>query len=52
VRVAFLGNHTVGVTALKTIAQTDEVVGVIAHPFDPEDGVRYKSVFDFAITRG
>jgi methionyl-tRNA formyltransferase len=52
VKVAFLGNHTVGVTALATIAQTDEVVGVIAHPFDPEDGVRYQSVFDFAKTRG
>jgi methionyl-tRNA formyltransferase len=52
VRVAFLGNHTVGVTALATIAQTDEVVGVIAHPFDPEDGARYQSVFDFANTRG
>lgn len=47
-RVAFLGNHKVGVTALATIAKSEEVVGVVAHPFDPEDGVRYESVYEFA----
>jgi methionyl-tRNA formyltransferase len=52
VRIAFLGNHTVGVRALETIAATDDVVAVVAHPADPEDGVRYESVHDLAVRRG
>jgi methionyl-tRNA formyltransferase len=51
-RVAFLGNHTVGVTALSALMEVAEVTGVIAHPTDPEDGVRYASVYDFAMARG
>jgi methionyl-tRNA formyltransferase len=51
-RVLFLGNHTVGVLAVDSIAETDEVVGVVAHPEDPEDGVRYLSLYDHAIARG
>lgn len=47
-RVVFLGNHTVGVRALEAILESDPVVGVVAHPADPEDGARYESVFDFA----
>lgn len=47
-RVVFLGNHTVGVHVLQALKETAEVVGVVAHPLDPEDGVRYESVFDFA----
>lgn len=52
VRVAFLGNHTLGVRALETIAETEQVVAVVAHPEDPEDGVRYTSVHDLAVRRG
>jgi|SRR5579863_436538 len=47
-RVVFLGNHTVGVRALRAINESAEVSGVIAHPTDAEDGVRYESVFDLA----
>lgn len=48
-RVVFLGNHDVGITTLDTLVQNAEVVGVVAHPLDPEDGVRYSSLFDFAL---
>lgn len=51
-RVVFLGNHTVGVTALSVLMARAEVVGVVAHPPDPEDGIRYQSVFDYAQLRG
>lgn len=51
-RVVFLGNHTVGVNALKAIAETEDVVGVVAHPLDSEDGVRYQSVYDYAVQQG
>jgi methionyl-tRNA formyltransferase len=37
---------------LKSIQESAEVVGVVAHPPDPEDGIRYESVFDFAQHRG
>ena len=47
-RVVFLGNHTVGVRTLQAIGEFAEVAGVVAHPPDPEDGVRYESVFQFA----
>lgn len=47
-RVVFLGNHTVGVGALKSISRAADIVGVVAHPEDPEDGVRYLSVYDFS----
>ena len=51
-RVLFLGNHTVGVEALDAISARDEVVGVVAHPPDPEDGVRYLSVYEHALHNG
>jgi methionyl-tRNA formyltransferase len=51
-RVVFLGNHTVGVRALQAISENAEVVGVVAHPPDAEDGVRYESVFDSARGNG
>jgi methionyl-tRNA formyltransferase len=51
-RVVFLGNHTVGVRALQAISESAEVAGVIAHPPDPEDGVRYESVGSFAQRNG
>lgn len=44
-KVIFLGNHTVGVRTMRAIRQQAELVGVVAHPEDPEDGVRYESVF-------
>lgn len=47
-RVIFFGNHTVGVRALQAILESDQIVGVVAHPIDPEDGVRYESVYQFA----
>jgi methionyl-tRNA formyltransferase len=50
-RVLFLGNHTVGVRALEAISEVAEVAGVVAHPSDPENGVRYESVYQFAVKR-
>ena len=41
------GNHDVGVAALDALSQSTDVVGVVAHPSDPEDGVKYKSLYDF-----
>lgn len=45
-RVVLLGNHTVGVRTLETLHACADVVGVVCHPPDPEDGVRYESLFD------
>jgi len=47
-RVLFLGNHTVGVRTLHVLSRETKLVGVVAHPEDPEDGVRYESVFSAA----
>jgi methionyl-tRNA formyltransferase len=52
VRVVFFGNHTVGVRTVEVIAAEAELAGVIAHPPDEEDGVRYESVFDTATRWG
>ncbi len=49
-RILFLGNHTVGVIALQTLLKEADVVGVVAHPPDPEDGICYRSVSKFADT--
>ncbi|MBL0938543.1 MAG: methionyl-tRNA formyltransferase [Gemmatimonadaceae bacterium] len=51
-RVAFLGNHTVGLTALRALSEVADVVAVVAHPEDPEDGVRYDSVYAWAHETG
>ncbi|MCS6243444.1 MAG: formyltransferase [Opitutus sp.] len=51
-RVVFLGNHTVGVRTLTAIRQQALLVGVVAHPDDPEDGVRYESVHAEAVRLG
>lgn len=51
-RVVFFGNHTVGVETLTAISETEAVAAVVAHPPDPEDGIRYLSVCDFATRRG
>lgn len=45
-RIVMLGNHTVGVRTLESLHACGEVVGVVCHPTDPEDGVRYESLFD------
>jgi len=47
-RILFLGNHTVGVRAMDVLSSEAKLVGVVAHPDDPEDGVRYESVFSAA----
>lgn len=46
-----MGNHTVGVLALKEMLRTEEVVAVFAHPDNPEDGKVYESVKGFALTK-
>jgi methionyl-tRNA formyltransferase len=51
-RVVFLGNHTVGVRVLQAMSESAEVAGVVAHPADPEDGLRYESVAGFAERKG
>ncbi|NIB43236.1 methionyl-tRNA formyltransferase [Pseudomaricurvus alkylphenolicus] len=52
--VAFMGNHTVGVESLKVLCNHPnvEVAGVVAHPPDPEDGVVYESVYQYAKQQG
>ena len=50
-RLVFLGNHTVGVRSLRSLIDVCDVELVVAHPPDPEDGVRYESVHDFAVSR-
>lgn len=47
-RIVFLGNHNVGIVAIRAIKEIAKIVGVVAHPDDPEDGVVYESVFDYA----
>jgi methionyl-tRNA formyltransferase len=51
-RILFLGNHTVGVRSLDALARREAIVGVIAHPQDPEDGERYESVYEHAAGAG
>ncbi len=50
-KIVFLGNHTVGVYTLKALLDCSnvELIGVIAHPIDDEDGNVYESVYDFSI---
>jgi len=52
VRILFFGNHTVGVRALSALSETESICAVVAHPADPEDGVRYESVYEFAGRHG
>lgn len=44
-KVLFFGNHTLGVRTLDVVRAQADLVGVVAHPEDPEDGVRYESIF-------
>jgi len=48
-KVVFFGNHDVGIAALKILNTYVEVVGVVAHPMDPEEGSRFASVYEFAL---
>lgn len=50
-RVVFLGNHNVGLEVMYAIQEIADLVGVVAHPDDPEDGICYKSVYDYAVSR-
>ena len=47
-KVVFFGNHDVGIAALDTLVRYADVVGVVAHPMDPEEGSRFASVYEFA----
>lgn len=47
-RTVFFGNHTLGIRSLQTLGRLTEVVGVIAHPDDPEEGRVYDSLYLFA----
>ncbi len=51
-RVVFLGNHDVGLAVLEALRGSADLVGIVAHPEDPEDGVRYGSVFEWAKRSG
>jgi len=51
-KIVFYGNHTVGVRSLSTLCDCAEIVGVVAHPEDAEDGFRYESVYAYALRRG
>jgi methionyl-tRNA formyltransferase len=51
-KVVFLGNHNVGIEALKALISKSDVCGVVAHPVDPEEGVVYESVFEFSKAAG
>lgn len=51
-KIVFLGNHTVGVRTLSSLAEKVDIAGVVCHPEDPEDGIRYESVYAFAKKRG
>ena len=50
-RVVFLGNHTVGINAIKALEDEIDLIGIVAHPPDIEDGLNYESVFDYAILK-
>jgi methionyl-tRNA formyltransferase len=47
-RVFFFGNHDVGIATFQTLTQRADVVGVVAHPINHEEGVKYASLFDIA----
>ncbi len=48
-KTIFLGNHTVGVTVLKVLLNTTDVVAVVANPDHPDDGILYQSVKQTAL---
>jgi methionyl-tRNA formyltransferase len=50
-KVVFFGNHDVGIASLSALIDLTKIVGVVAHPIDVEDGVRYRSVYDYSIDR-
>ncbi len=48
-KTVFLGNHTCGKLVLATLLELTDIAGVVAHPDDQEDGVRYESVHSYAL---
>lgn len=48
-KTVFLGNHDVGIQSLTALLDSVDVVGVVAHPLDAEEGFRFGSLFDFAV---
>ncbi len=51
-KILFLGNHRLGIESLRALRSNAQVVGVVAHPPDPEDGVCYPSLYDDAQKEG
>ena len=47
-RVIFFGNHTVGLIVLKEFFKQSEIVAVFAHPDNPDDGILYESIREWA----
>lgn len=47
-KVVFLGNHTVGVRVIDVLNRYGCLYGVVAHPDDSEDGIRYLSVYEYS----
>ena len=47
IRVLFMGNHTVGIEVIKSIMKNASLIGIVAHPYDAEDGIVYESVYSF-----
>lgn len=51
-KIVFFGNHTVGVKTLEKLSKISKILGVVCHPLDPEDGKRYLSVYNYALSNG
>lgn len=51
-RILFLGNDTLGVRSLDALARSNAIVGVVAHPAHPADGVQHESVHEHASGAG
>ena len=51
-KIVFFGNHTVGVKTLETLSKKSKILGIVCHPLDPEDGKRYLSVYNYALSNG
>lgn len=50
-RVAFFGNHDVGIEAFDGVRRCAGDILVVAHPENPEEGVRYASLYAHAVER-
>ncbi|MDW8301668.1 MAG: methionyl-tRNA formyltransferase [Bacteroidia bacterium] len=45
--VVFLGNHDVGIKVIEALHKFTNLVGVVAHPLNNEEGVVYSSVYEY-----